>query len=92
MPPKKAPAPEKKTLLGCPGNNLKIGIVGMFQLFHPPYRFPTSHLPGVPNVGKSSFFNTLSKTGTRSRAVRAANSLILSRRLGQGRELPLRDH
>ncbi|KAI0683394.1 cytoplasmic protein [Cytidiella melzeri] len=44
MPPKKAAAAEKKTLLGRPGNNLKIGIVG------------------VPNVGKSSFFNTLSKT------------------------------
>jgi obg-like ATPase 1 len=36
--------PEKKILLGRPGNNLKIGIVG------------------VPNVGKSSFFNLLSKT------------------------------
>ncbi|RPD54313.1 cytoplasmic protein [Lentinus tigrinus ALCF2SS1-6] len=44
MPPKKAQAPEKKTLLGRPGNNLKIGIVGL------------------PNVGKSSFFNVLSKT------------------------------
>ncbi|THG99741.1 hypothetical protein EW026_g2665 [Hermanssonia centrifuga] len=44
MPPKKAAAQEKKTLLGRPGNNLKIGIVGM------------------PNVGKSSFFNVLSKT------------------------------
>ncbi|THV02799.1 hypothetical protein K435DRAFT_775283 [Dendrothele bispora CBS 962.96] len=43
MPPKKAVA-EKKTLLGRPGNNLKIGIVG------------------VPNVGKSSFFNALSNT------------------------------
>ncbi|KAJ7454837.1 P-loop containing nucleoside triphosphate hydrolase protein [Mycena latifolia] len=43
MPPKKAAA-EKKTLLGRPGNNLKIGIVG------------------VPNVGKSSFFNALSET------------------------------
>ncbi|KAJ7671665.1 P-loop containing nucleoside triphosphate hydrolase protein [Mycena polygramma] len=43
MPPKKA-AVEKKTLLGRPGNNLKIGIVG------------------VPNVGKSSFFNALSET------------------------------
>lgn len=29
MPPKKAAA-EKKTLLGRPGNNLKIGIVGLF--------------------------------------------------------------
>ncbi|KAG9224759.1 hypothetical protein CCMSSC00406_0002090 [Pleurotus cornucopiae] len=44
MPPKKAPAAEKKTLLGRPSNNLKIGIVGL------------------PNVGKSSFFNALSKT------------------------------
>ncbi|KAH8093713.1 P-loop containing nucleoside triphosphate hydrolase protein [Cristinia sonorae] len=43
MPPKKA-VQEKKILLGRPGNNLKIGIVG------------------VPNVGKSSFFNVLSKT------------------------------
>jgi obg-like ATPase 1 len=45
MPPKKGSAVEKKTILGRPGNNLKIGIVG------------------VPNVGKSSFFNVLSKTG-----------------------------
>lgn len=44
MPPKKKAAEEKKTILGRPGNNLKIGIVGL------------------PNVGKSSFFNTLSKT------------------------------
>ncbi|KAJ9113490.1 hypothetical protein QFC20_001841 [Naganishia adeliensis] len=45
MPPKaKKGEPEKKILLGRPGNNLKIGIVG------------------VPNVGKSSFFNLLSKT------------------------------
>lgn len=28
VPPKKAPAAEKKTILGRPGNNLKIGIVG----------------------------------------------------------------
>ncbi|TEB34451.1 hypothetical protein FA13DRAFT_1788885 [Coprinellus micaceus] len=43
MPPKKV-VQEKKALLGRPGNNLKIGIVG------------------VPNVGKSSFFNVLSET------------------------------
>ncbi|KDQ59200.1 hypothetical protein JAAARDRAFT_33932 [Jaapia argillacea MUCL 33604] len=44
MPPKKAPVQEKKTLLGRPSNNLKVGIVGL------------------PNVGKSSFFNVLSDT------------------------------
>ncbi|KAG6373307.1 P-loop containing nucleoside triphosphate hydrolase protein [Boletus reticuloceps] len=44
MPPKKASAQEKKTLLGRPSNNLRIGIVG------------------VPNVGKSSFFNVLSNS------------------------------
>ncbi|CAD6574309.1 MAG: hypothetical protein TREMPRED_001081 [Tremellales sp. Tagirdzhanova-0007] len=43
MPPKKK-VEEKKIVLGRPGNNLKIGIVGL------------------PNVGKSSFFNTLSQT------------------------------
>ena len=32
MPPKKAAAQEKKILLGRPGNNLKIGIVGLFFL------------------------------------------------------------
>jgi len=44
MPPKKKGEEVKKILLGRPGNNLKIGIVGL------------------PNVGKSSFFNTLSQT------------------------------
>ena len=38
MPPKKALPQEKKVLLGRPGNNLKIGIVGAFLLitFHSP--------------------------------------------------------
>ncbi|KAI9635129.1 P-loop containing nucleoside triphosphate hydrolase protein [Dioszegia hungarica] len=44
MPPKKKVEESKEILLGRPGNNLKIGIVGL------------------PNVGKSSFFNTLSKS------------------------------
>jgi hypothetical protein len=34
MPPKKSAAPEKKTLLGRPSNNLKIGIVGLFLYKH----------------------------------------------------------
>lgn len=33
MPPKKAAKDEKKTLLGRPGNNLKIGIVGRFAAY-----------------------------------------------------------
>jgi obg-like ATPase 1 len=62
MPPKKAAAAEKKTLLGRPGNNLKIGIVGPFlYIFSCTLMF--IYFSGVPNVGKSSFFNTLSKTG-----------------------------
>jgi obg-like ATPase 1 len=40
MPPKKE-EPPKKVLLGRPGNNVKMGIVGL------------------PNVGKSTFFNLL---------------------------------
>jgi obg-like ATPase 1 len=43
MPPKKQVA-EQKLLLGRPGNNLKMGIVGM------------------PNVGKSTFFNALTNS------------------------------
>ncbi|KAF1335381.1 Dynein heavy chain, partial [Globisporangium splendens] len=43
MPPKKKEETPKRVYLGRPGNNVKIGIVG------------------VPNVGKSTFFNCLSK-------------------------------
>lgn len=63
MPPKKAPAPEKKALLGRPGNNLKIGIVGLFPLNPPTLDRSYRTRVGMPNVGKSSFFNVLSKTG-----------------------------
>lgn len=40
MPPKKE-EPVRKVLLGRPGNNVKMGVVGL------------------PNVGKSTFFNLL---------------------------------
>jgi len=33
MPPRKAPVQEKRTMLGRPGNNLKVGIVGLFPEF-----------------------------------------------------------
>ncbi|TPX57596.1 threonine---tRNA ligase [Powellomyces hirtus] len=44
MPPKKKGDTVEKPLLGRPGNNLKMGIVGL------------------PNVGKSSFFNALTNS------------------------------
>ena len=43
MPPKKVVEEERAVLLGRPGNNVKMGIVGL------------------PNVGKSSFFNVLTR-------------------------------
>lgn len=50
MPPKKQQVVEKP-LLGRPGNNLKMGIVGL------------------PNVGKSSFFNSLTNSSVPSENV-----------------------
>ena len=44
MPPKKAAKEEKKTLLGRPGNNLKIGIVGLFRRPVSPLCFLTTCL------------------------------------------------
>ena len=62
MPPKKS-APERKVLLGRPGNNLKIGIVGLFAKSMSFRNSLHLCLKGLPNVGKSSFFNVLSETG-----------------------------
>jgi obg-like ATPase 1 len=68
MPPKKAVTQEKKILLGRPGNNLKIGIVGLFSA--PVCAvFVLNSLIGLPNVGKSSFFNVLSETGAHSKSM-----------------------
>lgn len=61
MPPKKAAPQEKRALLGRPGNNLKIGIVGLFSAL--PSLSSLHIYLGLPNVGKSSFFNVLSETG-----------------------------
>jgi hypothetical protein len=63
MPPKKAAAQEKKVLLGRPSNNLKIGIVGLFLYPFHSLVIHSSISQGLPNVGKSSFFNALSETG-----------------------------
>lgn len=68
MAPKKAPQQEKKVILGRPSNNLKIGIVGMGFLVNVFLTRPDHFCTGLPNVGKSSFFNALSDTGACSRS------------------------
>jgi hypothetical protein len=88
MPPKKAPAAEKKVLLGRPSNNLKIGIVGMHISSLQSIR--TQTLTGLPNVGKSSFFNVLSDTGEQSTPAVTYSSLKYFR-FGKGCQLSLRD-
>ena len=74
MPPKKKQAEEKRPVLGRPGNNLKVSqfrfssqiISRRLQLSLG--RCPTRRslkqigIVGLPNVGKSSFFNCLSQT------------------------------
>ncbi|KAG6334112.1 hypothetical protein ID866_4974 [Astraeus odoratus] len=63
MPPKKAAVQEKKVLLGRPSNNLKIGIVGaLWSVKEVLLQTSPSIHTGLPNVGKSSFFNALSNT------------------------------
>lgn len=70
MPPKRAAVQEKKIILGRPGNNLKIGIVGLFLAYFCAVFVPMP-LAGLPNVGKSSFFNALSETGKDSKLCQA---------------------
>ena len=79
MPPKKAPPQEKKVLLGRPSNNLKIGIVGTFPSHgFSPLIQSYSHPVGLPNVGKSSFFNALSQTGKQIYSLFALHALLLT--------------
>lgn len=75
MPPKKAAAQEKKVLLGRPSNNLKIGIVGSFRFVAVLAVCVLIRFTGLPNVGKSSFFNVLSDTGNFSSYNRVNNLL-----------------
>jgi hypothetical protein len=74
MPPKKQAQAEKKVLLGRPGNNLKVGIVGAFMLFTGLFFVDSRIGTGLPNVGKSSFFNALSETGTSKNSGIARNA------------------
>lgn len=67
MPPKKVEEPEKKPLIGRVGTNLRVGIVGSCQyiVLHLILPYPvnwTFLFLGVPNVGKSTFFNVLTKS------------------------------
>jgi hypothetical protein len=96
MPPKKAPPQEKKILLGRPSNNLKIGIVGTFPSHGFSHLIQSySHPVGLPNVGKSSFFNALSQTGKNKfipcRSTRTTIDLPFFRPR-QSCQLSLRDH
>lgn len=67
-PKNKVEEPEKKPLIGRVGTNLRVGIVGEI-LFLGKYFFRASDddnwlclFLGVPNVGKSTFFNVLTKS------------------------------
>ena len=97
MPPKKAPVQEKKVLLGRPSNNLKIGIVGTFPPYDISLFIQGRCCPvGLPNVGKSTFFNVLSQTGHRNPSIPFVMVVRLSTdfffRSRKGRQLSLRDH
>jgi hypothetical protein len=103
MAPKKASAAsEKKVLLGRPSNNLKIGIVGLSVFIFPLQKtilllfFICS---GLPNVGKSSFFNVLSDTGAFHQPIHYTTNNFLffffkkkKQRSRKSRQLPLRNH
>lgn len=65
MPPKKVEEPEKKPLIGRVGTNLRVGIVGKFSLKVEKlnvFDYQLCLFLGVPNVGKSTFFNVLTKS------------------------------
>jgi obg-like ATPase 1 len=60
MPPKKKGEEPKRVILGRPGNNLKVSLPA--HTLWCKVLMKQIGIVGVPNVGKSSFFNTLSQT------------------------------
>ena len=60
MPPKKKGEEPKKVMLGRPSNNLKVSHSS--QVVTQDMCLWKIGIVGLPNVGKSSFFNTLSQT------------------------------
>lgn len=71
MPPKKA-NPEKKILLGRPGNNLKSGIVcttSPAQALLSPHANKLVYQVGLANVGKSTLFQAITKCSLGNPAV-----------------------
>ena len=88
MPPKKATS-ERKVLLGRPGNNLRIGIVGPLSVL--PLSRSIAHLvtQGCPTSGNRPS-STPYPTQVSPRHLHLRLSLLSRSR--QGRQFPLRDH
>ena len=92
MPPKKAPKEEKKTLLGRPGNNLKIGIVGLFAEHCVAACHPTGAMFRLAKRWKVVLLQHLVQDWFVSRVTRMLRRLIIQPRSWQGGQLSVCHH
>lgn len=88
MPPKKAPVQEKRTLLGRPGNNLKVGIVGLFPEFSVAF-FASYRSQVYQMLGNLPFSMSCQKRVMGVFVPAGVRAHMCYSRLGQGRQLPL---